>query len=62
MLGIVVITALSLTTIGIEIIALSTVPVALLISFFFLSGDRYFWRELLFLIYLGVMITAFLMM
>ena len=60
MLVIVVITALSLTMIGIEIIALSTVPVAFLISFFFLSGERYFWRELLFLIYLGAMTTAYL--
>jgi len=61
MLGLVVITALFFTAIGIEIVALSTVPVAFLISHFFLSGERYFWKELIFLIYISVMTAAYLM-
>lgn len=61
MLGILVITALSLTTVGIEILALSTIPSAFVISQFFLSGTRYFWKELFFLIYVGVMVAAFVM-
>lgn len=61
MLGLLVITALSLSSIGIEIVALSTVPVAFLISHFLLSGKRYFWKELIFLIYLGVMIAISIM-
>lgn len=61
MLGIVVITALSFTMAGIEIVALSTVPVAYVISTFFLSGERYFWKELFFLIFIGAMTAAFLM-
>lgn len=61
MLGLLVITSLSFTMVGIEIIALSTIPVAFVISQFYLSGKRYFWKELFFLIYIGVMIAAFLM-
>ena len=61
MLGLLVITALSLTMVGMEIIALSTIPVAFVISHFFLSGERYFWKELFFLIFIGAMTAAFLM-
>ena len=61
MLGLLVITALSLTMVGIEILALSTVPVAYVISTFFLSGERYFWKELSFLIFIAAMVAAYLM-
>lgn len=60
MFGLLVITALSFTTIGIEIIALSTIPTAFMISLFFLSGERSVWRELIFLFFIGVLATAYL--
>jgi len=61
MLGLLLITALSFTMVGMEIIALSTIPVAFVISYFFLSGERFFWKELFFFIYIGVMTASFLM-
>ena len=60
MLGLVVLAGLSFTTIGNEIVALSTIPVSFVISYFFLSGRKYFWKELFFLIYIGAMATTYL--
>lgn len=50
MLAIIGISTLSFSTIGIEIIALSTIPAAFLISIFFLSGEKMFWKEIIFLL------------
>jgi hypothetical protein len=60
MLGLLVLSALSLKTIGNEIIVLTTLPVAFFISQFLLSGRKFFWKELFFLIYIGVMTIAYL--
>lgn len=60
MLGLVVASALGLVTIGIEIITLSTIPVAFFISHFLLSDQKYIWKEVLTWIYLGAMIFGFL--
>ncbi len=58
MLGLVLAAALGLMTIGIEIIALSTIPVAFFISYYLLSDNRIIWKEVLTWIYLGTMIFA----
>jgi len=58
MLGLVVASALGLVTIGIEIVALSTIPVVFFISHFLLSDQKYFWKEVLIWIYLGAMVLA----
>ena len=56
MLGLVVAAALGLITIGEEIIALSTIPVAFFITHYLVSDQKYFWREVMTWIYLGTMI------
>lgn len=58
MLGLVVASALGLMTIGIEIVALSTIPVAFFISHFLLSDQKYIWKEVLTWIYLVTMVFA----
>jgi hypothetical protein len=58
MLGLVVVSALGLVTIGIEIVAFSTVPVALFISHFLVSDQKYIWREIVTWIYLLAMVSA----
>ena len=60
MMGLVGISALAFTTIGIEIIALSTIPSAILISIFFLSGERHFWKELIFLIFISLLLYGYI--
>jgi len=60
MLGLLVLSALSLKATGNEIIVLTTLPVAFFISQFLLSGRKFFWKELFFLIYIGVMTIAYL--
>jgi hypothetical protein len=56
MLGLVVVSALGLITIGVEIVALSTIPVVYFITHYFVSDLRMFWKEVLTWIYLGTMI------
>ncbi len=56
MLGLVLTSALALITIGEEVVALSTVPVAFFISHYLVSDQKYFWREVMTWIYMGVMI------
>jgi hypothetical protein len=58
MLGLVLVTALFLITIGIEIVALSTIPVAFFISHYLLSDQKTIWKEIATWIYLGTMIFA----
>jgi hypothetical protein len=58
MLGLVLASALGLVTIGIEIVALSTIPVAFLITQFMVSDQKYLWREIVTWIYLGTMVFA----
>ncbi len=58
MLGLILASALGLMTIGIEIVALSTIPVAFFISHYLLSDKRLIWNEILTWIYLITMIVA----
>lgn len=60
MLGLVLAAALGLVTIGIEIVAFSTIPVAFLITHFMVSDQKYLWKEILTWIYLGTMVFALL--
>jgi hypothetical protein len=59
MLGIIGISALAFSAIGIEIIALATIPSAFLISIFFLSGEKYFWKEIIFLLLIILLILNY---
>ena len=58
MLGLVIASALGLITIGVEIVAFSTIPVAYLISHFLLSDNRTIWKEILTWIYLATMVLT----
>jgi hypothetical protein len=58
MLGLVVVSALALITIGIEIVILSTIPVAYFISQYLLSDKRIIWKEVLTWVYFATMISA----
>ena len=58
MLGLTVGSAIGLITIGVEIIAISTIPIAYIISHFLLSGNKLFWKELITWIYVLTMISA----
>jgi len=58
MLGLVLAAALGLMTIGIEIVALSTIPVAFFISYYLLSDNKQIWKEILTWIYLATMIFS----
>jgi len=56
MLGLVVASALGLITIGVEIVALSTIPVAYFITHYLHSDPVSIWKEVLMWVYLGTMI------
>jgi len=58
MLGLLLASAIGLVTIGIEIVALSTIPIAFFISYYLLSDHKYLWKEVLTWIYLGTMILT----
>jgi hypothetical protein len=58
MFGIVLLTALFLVTIGNEFVGLIAIPATVIISYFFLAGGKYFWKELFFLVYIGVMLAS----
>ena len=58
MLGLVLASALGLMTIGIEIVALSTIPVAFFISHYLLSDTKPIWKEVLTWIYLATMVFS----
>jgi hypothetical protein len=60
MLGLVLASALGLVTIGIEIVAISTIPVTFFISHYLLSDQKTIWKEILTWIYVGTMIIALL--
>ncbi len=60
MFGLVILTALSLICIGGEFVAIMGIPAAVIISYFFLSGRKYFWKEVFLVIYIGVMAGIFL--
>jgi hypothetical protein len=61
MFGIIVMTALFLIMIGNEVVSLLMIPVAVIISYFFLAGRKYFWKELFLIVYAGVMVAAYLL-
>ena len=58
MLGLVVASALGLMTIGVEIVAFSTIPVSFFISHYLLSDGKIVWKEILTWIYLATMIFS----
>ncbi len=47
---------------GLGIIAISTVPVSFLISHFFMSGKRNFWREFLFFLFMAALVASHLLL
>lgn len=58
MLGIVVASALGLITIGIEFAAISTVPIAYIITHFLVMGQKTIWKEVITWVYLATMVFA----
>jgi hypothetical protein len=58
MLALILASALGLVTIGIEIVALSTIPVTYFISQFLLSEQKMIWKEIVTWIYVGTMVVA----
>jgi len=58
MLGLVLVSALALISIGIEIVILSTIPVVYFISHYLLSDKKMIWKEVLAWIYLVTMVSA----
>ena len=58
MLGLVLASALGLITIGMEIVAMSTIPVAFFISHYLLTDGKKIWKEILTWIYVGSMVSA----
>ncbi len=58
MLGLVITPAICLITIGIEIVAFSTIPVAYFFSHFLLSDQKTIWKDLFTWFYLGTMVFA----
>ncbi|MEI6678148.1 MAG: hypothetical protein WCL21_06050 [Mariniphaga sp.] len=58
MLGMVIVSALGLITIGIEIVALSTIPVTFIITHYLFSEPKSIWKEILVWIFLGIMILV----
>ncbi|MEI6276320.1 MAG: DUF6427 family protein [Prolixibacteraceae bacterium] len=47
---------------GLGIIVISTIPVAFLISHFFMAGKRGFWREFLFFLFLAALVASHLLL
>jgi hypothetical protein len=58
MLGILLASALGLITIGIEIVALSTIPVSYFITHFLVMGQKSIWKEVIAWVYLATMVFA----
>jgi hypothetical protein len=58
MLGILLASALGLITIGIEIVALSTIPVSYFITHFLVMGQKSIWKEVIIWVYLATMVFA----
>ncbi len=58
MLGILLASGLGLITIGIEIVALSTIPVAYFITQFLVMGQKSIWKEAITWVYLATMVFS----
>ena len=58
MLGLSIPSVFLLSSTGLGIIAVSTVPVSFLISYFFMAGKRGFWREFLFLLFMATLVAS----
>jgi len=58
MFGLVLASALAFMTIGVEIIALSSIPIAFFITHFMISDRKYLWKEILTWIYVLSMVSA----
>ena len=58
MLGILLASGLGLITIGIEIVALSTIPVSYFITQFLVMGEKSMWKEAITWVYLTTMVFA----
>jgi hypothetical protein len=58
MLGLVIVSALGLITIGIEVVALSTIPIAFIITHYLFSEPKSIWKEILVWVFLGTMILV----
>jgi hypothetical protein len=62
MLGLSIPSVFLLSSTGLGIIAVSTVPVSFLISHFFMSGKRGFWREFLFFLFMATLVAGHLLL
>jgi len=58
MLGLSIPAVFLLPSTGLGIIAISTIPIAFLISHFFMTGKRGFWKELFFFIFLATLVAG----
>ena len=58
MLGLILTSALGLMTIGIEIVAFATIPVAFFVAHYLISDERHIWKEILTWIYIVTMASA----
>jgi len=62
MLGLSIPSVFLLTSTGLGMIAVSTIPVSFLISTFFMAGKRRFWREFLFLLFIIALVAGHLLL
>jgi len=62
MLGLSIPSVFLLPSTGLGIIAISTVPVAFLITNFFMAGKRGFWKEFFFLVFLATLMAGHLLL
>jgi hypothetical protein len=62
MLGLSIPSVFLLPSTGLGIIAISTIPVSFLMSHFFMSGKRGFWKELLFLLFALALVAGHLLL
>ena len=58
MLGLSVPSVFIFRSTGLGIIAISTIPVSFLISYFFMAGKRGFWREFLFFLFMATLVGS----
>ncbi len=62
MLGFSIPSVFLLSSTGLGVIAISTIPISFLISYFFMAGKRRFWREFLFFLFMATLVAGHLLL
>ncbi|MCK9413386.1 MAG: DUF6427 family protein [Prolixibacteraceae bacterium] len=62
MLGLSIPSVFLLSSTGLGVIAITTIPVSFLISYFFMAGKRGFWREFLFFLFMATLVAGHLLL